>query len=63
MVVNDVDVQRLNSPSRKSFSGAKWSSEDGSGFLLPALTAPPPNPLPRDSECGNEELRPNPLQG
>ena len=24
---------------------------------------PPPNPLPRDSECGNEELRPNPLQG
>lgn len=49
MVVNDVDVQRLNSPSGKSFSGAKWSSEDGSGFLLPA-------PTPASTPCRRPRL-------
>ena len=43
MVVNDVDVQRPNSPSGKSFSGANWSSKDcdGAGFLLSPTLHPP----------------------
>ena len=43
MVVNDVEFQRLNSPSGKSFSGTNWSFKDCNGAGSPR---PPPSPIP-----------------